>query len=157
MIRIQHITTESAELEKVRQLFLEYVRELDEDLCFQSFDEELKNPLYKYGTPFGGLLLAYWNNEAVGCVALQPLKEQGVCEMKRLYVQPDFRKHKIGEMLVTEIVKQAQQIGYTKMKLDTLDKLQAAIHLYKKHGFVETTSYYHNPLPGVVYMEKILG
>ncbi|MBC7586780.1 MAG: GNAT family N-acetyltransferase [Chitinophagaceae bacterium] len=143
------------QLEEARMLFREYEKELDADLCFQSFEEELKNPLYKYGLPNGSLILAYWNNQLAGCIALQPL-ENGNCEMKRLFVRPSFRKHKIGEALVDEILQKATAIGYTKMKLDTLERLQAAIHLYKKNGFQVTTAYYENPLQQVVYMEKSL-
>ena len=77
--------------------------------------------------------------------------------MKRLYVQPAFRKHKIGEALVAAIIQQAQQLNYAVMKLDTLDRLQAAIQLYQKKGFSISNAYYQNPLPGVVYMEKQLG
>ena len=156
MLSIQHITTESAELNLARHLFMEYSDELAVDLCFQSFDAELKDPLKKYGPPTGSLLLAFYNNTAVGCAALQPLSETGVCEMKRLYVQPAFRKFKIGDALVTAIVKEAKRLGYTKMKLDTLERLQPAIQLYLKHGFEITKPYYRNPLPEVVYMEKQL-
>ena len=83
-----------------------------------------------------------------------PLQEEGVCEMKRLYVRPPFRKHKIGKAMVEQLMKDGKRLGYTTMKLDTLQKLQPAIALYKQYGFTETTAYYENPLPGVVYMEK---
>jgi ribosomal protein S18 acetylase RimI-like enzyme len=76
--------------------------------------------------------------------------------MKRLYVKPDFRQHKIGDALVQQLLKTATQLGYQKMKLDTLERLQAAINLYKKYGFVVTNAYYQNPLEEVVYMEKEL-
>lgn len=79
-----------------------------------------------------------------------------ICEMKRLYVQPAFRKHKIGAALVDAILQQAQQLNYAVMKLDTLERLQPAIQLYLKQGFVITNAYYKNPLPEVVYMEKQL-
>lgn len=157
MLHIQHITTMGAELETARHLFNAYAKELAVDLCFQSFEAELADPLKKYGPPNGSLLLAYYNGEAVGTVALQPLSEAGVCEMKRLYVDPAFRQHKIGNALVAAIIKAAKALGYTTMKLDTLERLQAAIQLYLKHGFLITTAYYHNPLPEVVYMEKQLG
>ena len=79
-----------------------------------------------------------------------------ICEMKRLYVQPAFRKHKIGEALVAAIVQEAKALNYTIMKLDTLQRLQPAIQLYLKQGFVVTKAYYKNPLPEVVYMEMEL-
>jgi len=156
MLTIHQIITESDELNFIRTLFSEYSDELQEDLCFQSFDEELQNPLKKYGEPNGCLLLAYWNNEAAGCIALQPLQQQGVCEMKRLYVRPAYRKHKIGEELVKALLLKAVEKGYQKMLLDTLERLQPAIKLYAKYGFVNTSAYYQNPLPNVVYMEKVL-
>jgi ribosomal protein S18 acetylase RimI-like enzyme len=76
--------------------------------------------------------------------------------MKRLYVRPSYRKHKIGKALVVQLITDAKQMGYTKMKLDTLQKLQPALQLYQKMGFSQTTPYYHNPISTVVYMEKEL-
>jgi putative acetyltransferase len=155
MLELQRIIEEGELLEEIRTLFREYETELNEDLCFQSFEEELKNPLKKYGLPNGVLYIALWNNEVAGCIALMSL-EDGVCEMKRLYVRPAFRKHKIGKTLVEQLLMDAKQLGYSKVKLDTLQKLQPAIELYKQHGFDETTAYYENPLSSVVYMEKRL-
>lgn len=155
MISIQDITGESGELDIVRVLFKEYLSELDEDLCFQSFDEEIEKPLKKYGPPAGSLLLAYWNNEPAGCIALQPLSEQA-CEMKRLFVRPQYRKFGLGEELVKKIIERGREKGYKKMVLDSLERLQPAIKLYLKHGFENTSAYYTNPLPNVVYMEKLL-
>ena len=107
-------------------------------------DDEIKFPLRKYGPPRGVLYIAKWNSEVAGCIALAPLVERGACEMKRLYVRPHYRKHKIGKVLVEQLLKDAVQLGYTKMKLDTLEKLQPAIGLYKQYGFVETTNYAFN-------------
>jgi ribosomal protein S18 acetylase RimI-like enzyme len=143
-------------MEIVRQLFKEYSNSLNENLCFQSFDEELENPLKKYGEPKGCLLLAFWNNEAAGCIALQPLKQKGVCEMKRLFVRNEYRNKGIGDELINELLKEATKKGYQKMVLDTLERLQPARRLYIKYGFVNTSPYYENPLADVVYMEKSL-
>ena len=161
MLRIKHIIEEGKELDVVRDLFREYEKELNEDICFQSFEEELKYPLKKYGPPAGDLLLAYWEDEpdnyrVAGCIALTKLKEQGACEMKRLYVKPSFRKNKIGKLLVEDILSSAKERDYKKMRLDTFLKLEAAIHLYKQFGFKNISPYFDNPLPGVVYMEKDL-
>lgn len=157
MLQLIQIKEEGVLMNEIRTLFRAYEQELDENLCFQSFEDELKDPLKKYGPPLGVLYIATWNNEATGCIALMPLKEDAVCEMKRLYVKPEFRKHQIGKALVDQLLKDAERLGYEKMKLDTLQKLQPAIGLYKNYGFVETTAYYENPLEGVVYMEKSLG
>lgn len=170
-ITFKHITTISPELEIIKNLFNEYAHELNENLCFQSFTDELNNPLTKYGLPTGDLILAYYNNEAVGCVALTDISNNlifnqtknktqrtnnKVCEMKRLYVKPQFRKYKIGETLVAEIISSAKKLNYNLMKLDTLERLVPAIQLYKKFGFTITNAYYKNPLPHVVYMQLSL-
>lgn len=161
MTELIYIQQEGWLMDEVRKLFRENEMELDENLCFQSFEDELKDPLKYYGPPKGVLYLAKWNNEVAGCVALKPLRNASNshsrdCEMKRLYVKPHYRKHKIGKVLVEQLIKDAQMLGYTKMKLDTLEKLQPAIGLYRQYGFVETTAYYENPLDEVVYMEKDL-
>ena len=156
MLRIKHIIEEGNELDVIRDLFREYEKELNEDICFQSFDEELKNPLKKYGPPSGDLVLGYWEDEIAGCVALAKMKDAGACEMKRLYVRPSFRKNRIGRLLVEELIGSAKEKNYEKMRLDTFSKLQAAVHLYRQFGFENISAYYNNPLPGVVYMEKSL-
>jgi putative acetyltransferase len=154
-IYIEQITQEGPQLETVKKLFAEYQKELDENLCFQSFDKELSNPLVKYGAPKGALYIARIDEKLIGCVALQSLAD-GSCEMKRLYVQPSYRKYGVGKLLVHTILQKATEIGYIKMKLDTLTKLVPAIKLYETFGFVHTNSYYENPLDNVVYMEKEL-
>jgi putative acetyltransferase len=156
MLDIQKVTTEGPALESIKSLFKAYLTELNEDLCFQSFDSEIDNPLYKYSAPTGALFIAYYNAIPVGCIALQPLQEPQTCEMKRLYVDPEYRNLKIGNALVKALLQEAQSLGYTTMKLDTLERLQAAIQLYLKFGFETVTAYYDNPLPSVVYMQKKL-
>jgi ribosomal protein S18 acetylase RimI-like enzyme len=155
MLHIEHITDEGDQLNIIRSLFREYEKELDENICFQSFEAELKDPLQKYAPPSGDLMLAYWNNEPAGCIALTKMKEEHSCEMKRLYVKPMFRKNNIGKILVEKLLQSAKEKGYTTMRLDTLQKLESAIRLYKNFGFKNISAYYNNPLPGVVYMEKV--
>lgn len=156
MAQIKKIITEGEELDDIRRLFAAYEADLGENLCFQGFAAELDNPLAKYGTPGGALFLAAEENEPVGCIALQPLAEEGACEMKRLYVLPAFRGRGIGEQLVTHLLTEARVMGYQTMKLDTLNRLQSAIKMYHAFGFTDTSAYYQNPLPGVKYMEKRL-
>jgi len=156
MLRIKHIIQEGTDLQIIRELFREYEKELDENICFQSFEEELKDPLRKYGPPSGDLMLAYWEDEIAGCIALTKMKDHGACEMKRLYVKPNFRKNKIGRMLVEDLLISAKEREYKIMRLDTLLKLQPAIKLYEQLGFKNISPYYDNPLKGVVYMEKEL-
>lgn len=146
---------ESAELEEVRNLFREYQAELDVDLCFQSFEEELATLPGKYAPPNGELLIGLVNDEIEGCVAFRFL-EPGVCEMKRLFVRPEARSSGLGGLLVEEILKGASAAGYEKMVLDTLNRLQNARKLYERNGFITVLAYYDNPLEGVIFMERKL-
>ena len=159
MVGIEAVTTEGKELDIVRELFTDYQKELGEDLCFQSFTAELREPLKKYGPPDGIIYLARWNGEVAGCIALLPLpavEGRKTCEMKRLYVKPGYRAYGIGRKLIEQLLAAAADMNYDVMKLDTLSRLEPAIHLYRKYGFNDTSSYYANPLPGVVYMQKEL-
>lgn len=153
---IQFVSNEGPELETIRLLFNEYANELNENLCFQSFDAELSDPLKKYVHTGGCILLAMDGENAAGCIALMPLPEPGVCEMKRLFVRPAYRTYGLGKILVEQLLHFAVQHKFKIMKLDTLQKLQPAIKLYERFGFTHTTAYYSNPLTGVVYMQKEL-
>jgi GNAT superfamily N-acetyltransferase len=144
-----------SEIEQVRRLFREYETFLDEDLCFQSFEEELAGLPGKYALPSGALLIAVHRGRTVGCVGVRELGS-GVCEMKRLFVRPEARGLGVGRKLAAEIIAVARSLGYSLMRLDTLDRLTEAMRLYQSLGFRKTAPYYSNPLPGVVYLELVL-
>jgi ribosomal protein S18 acetylase RimI-like enzyme len=152
MVRI--VAAASPDLDAIRQLFREYEAEIGVDLCFQGFEEELANLPGGYAPPHGRLLLARSPGELLGCVALRPLKNaDGICEMKRLFVRPAFRRSGIGRDLVERIISEARSAGYRAMRLDTLASMTKAQQLYRRLGFREIPAYYPNPLPGVTYME----
>jgi len=141
------------QLAQVKKLFLEYAESLGFSLCFQSFDEELAGLPGMYAPPEGRLLIAYLGGEAVGCAALHKL-EDGICEMKRLYVRPSARGQGIGRRLSEQIVSEARLIGYGRMRLDTIaTQMQAAVALYRAQGFREIPPYRPNPIAGALYME----
>ena len=144
------------DLETVRALFREYQHDLGVDLCFQGFEEELATLPGCYAPPQGRLLLARVDEQAAGCVALRPLPEAGVCEMKRLFVCPAYRGQGLGRWLATQILHEATVLNYAVMRLDTLDTLDPAMRLYRELGFQRGAPYYANPLPGVVYWERAL-
>lgn len=143
------------EMETVRTLFREYQQFLGVDLCFQGFEEELARLPGCYTPPRGRLLLAQEGEQAAGCVALRPL-DDGACEMKRLFVRPDYRGQGLGRLLAAQMVSEATALGYVVMRLDTLETLKSAMQLYTSMGFQRRAAYYVNPLPGVVYWERAL-
>ena len=145
------------DLQDTIRLFSAYVKWLDVDLTFQDFEKELQSLPGKYSQPFGEILLARdLNGSAVGCVAVRPLLETKVCEMKRLYVLPEVSGLGIGRELVKHIMNTAVKVGYNEMKLDTLSSMEKAIRLYQKMGFTSTMPYYPTPLNNTVFLAKKL-
>jgi putative acetyltransferase len=137
----------------VRELFLEYARSLGFSLCFQNFDKELAGLPGDYAPPQGRLLLAELKRNAAGCVALHPLEPQ-ICEMKRLYVRPEYRGQKLGLALVNAVLDEARKIGYQRIRLDTVEpSMRDAVAMYRQFGFHEIASYRLNPMAGTLYME----
>lgn len=151
MLKLTQVKDES-QIATVRALFLEYAKGLGIDLCFQDFDQEITNLPGEYAPPGGSLQLAYWDDSITGCAALRPLS-QDTCEMKRLYVKPEFRGKGIGRMLAERIMEEGRRIGYTTMRLDTIPMMKEAITLYRDLGFADTGPYRYNPVPGTLYLE----
>jgi ribosomal protein S18 acetylase RimI-like enzyme len=126
-------------------------------LSFQGFEAELASLPGKYAPPTGELMLACSPaGDALGCVAVRPLDGPAVCEMKRLYVRPAARGLGIGAALVGAIITSAEELGYAEMRLDTLPAMAEAFALYQRFGFLQIPAYYHNPVPGTVYLGKRL-
>ena len=137
-------------------LFQEYAASLGFSLCFQGFEQELAGLPGDYVPPRGRLLLARSGGNLAGCVALHPL-EPGVCEMKRLYVRPQFRGQGLGKALLNTVLAEARAIGYRSMRLDTVEPImQDAVRLYRAYGFREVAPYRANPIVGALYMERPL-
>lgn len=151
MLRIIKVSDDNS-LKSARELFLEYADYLGVDLSFQEFNAEVEELPGEYSPPDGRLLLAYYNDELAGCVALRKFRE-GTCEMKRLYVREKFRGKGIGKALSKKIIEVAGEIGYEKMRLDTLPFMREAITLYKSLGFYEIEPYRYNPIEGAEFYE----
>ena len=152
MIELTHVES-GREIDEIRELFLDYARSLSFSLCFQNFDRELMELPGVYGSPQGRLVLCKVDGRPAGCIALKPL-EPGVCEMKRLFVRPEFRGKKIGLKLAQHIVHEARIIGYSFMRLDTIrDSMENAIAMYRSLGFKEIPAYYDSPISNALYME----
>ena len=147
--------TGNSQIDSAKELFLEYAESLDFELCFQDFDKELEGLPGDYTPPEGRLYIAFNENKPAGCIALRKFKDS-TCEMKRLYVRPQFRGNDIGKKLVKLLIDEARNIGYEKMVLDTVPSMQTAQKLYKSLGFKEIRPYRINPVKGAVFMELIL-
>lgn len=155
MILIEQADSD-AKVELAREMFREYAAQLGVDLCFQDFERELRELPGKYAPPAGRLLLAYdfsaGGKQATGCGALRPMDADN-CEMKRLFVRPEFRGRGIGRTLAESLIASAREIGYVAMRLDTLPTMHEAHELYRQLGFREIAPYYANPVPGSFFLE----
>ena len=148
---------QAEEIAAAAALFREYADWLGIDLSFQGFEAELASLPGKYAPPTGELMLACAPaGDALGCVAVRPLEGAAICEMKRLYVRPAARGLGIGAALVGAIITSAEELGYAEMRLDTLPTMPEAFALYERFGFLQIPAYYHNPVPGTVYLGKRL-
>lgn len=136
-------------------LFREYATSIGIDLGFQGFEKELSVLDTMYAEPEGGIILCRENETDIGCVAIRKLEGE-VAELKRMYLKPLHQGKGYGRELMEKAIGLAKELGYRKVRLDTLDTMLPAIHLYKSYGFREITPYYHNPFGNAVYFEKNL-
>jgi len=141
-----------AQIDEVRRLFGQYAEAVGPCECFQGFIEEIADLPGRYAPPTGQLLLAQAGSQTAGCVGLRGLGE-GLCEMKRLYVRPEFRDHRLGRELVVAVIAEARQLGYRAMRLDTLPSMGVARALYESLGFHPIARYNDNPSEGVIFLE----
>jgi GNAT superfamily N-acetyltransferase len=149
------IAKTAADFETGRALFQEYAQSLKVDLCFQNFSTELETITEQYNLPGGGLYLALYERTPAGCAGVRKLDEE-TAELKRMFVKDEYRGHKIGVKLLQLAIDLAKQLGYTKLRLDTLEDMVKAQQLYRSFGFYEIPAYRYNPLGGTIYMEKML-
>lgn len=163
-------------MQRVRALFIEYSQALGHDLCFQQFDDELATLPGKYAAPDGVILLAATgalasagacdpfepdrsaDDALAGCVALRRFGEprERCAELKRMWVREPWRRTGLGRRLAEAALERARQIGYARIRLDTLASMTPALTLYRSLGFRDIPPYYPNPLDHVVYLEKTL-
>lgn len=143
------------DFDQAKILFREYADSLGVDLSFQSFENELQIIDQQYNLPTGALLLAYKDDLPAGCAGIRKLDDE-TAELKRMYVQDRCRGQGIGVHLLEWSLQKAKELGYEKIRLDTLQSMTAAQALYRSFGFYEIEPYRFNPLEGTIYMERKL-
>jgi GNAT superfamily N-acetyltransferase len=142
------------QVEQVRNLFREYQAELAPQYRARSLEAELAKLPGVYAPPKGKLLLATVAGQPVGCVGLRPFPLEAACEMKHLYVRPTFRGGRVGRELVERVVREARDLGYSHLRLDTHPPtMQAAVAMYRKLGFQEVEPGPIETVEGLVYMK----
>jgi GNAT superfamily N-acetyltransferase len=147
MIQIIEVQTAS-ELEQVKGLFRAYFQFLAHehglDISYQGVEEELAGLPGKFAPPDGRLIIAVMSEHAIGCAALRRI-DQKACELKRMFVLPQFRGQGAGKALALKLIEDAKTIGYECMRLDTGNFLTAAIQLYGSLGFQPIEPYNEVP------------
>lgn len=152
---IEYIISENDEqYNTAKILFNEYAQHIQIDLSFQRFENELWEIKKMYTAPTGGIILCKNETGYIGCIGIRKI-EDGICELKRMYVKPEFQNFGAGKGLLESAVRLAKKYKYKLMRLDTLTYMHSAMHLYKLYGFYEIQPYYHNPNPAV-FFEKDL-
>ena len=138
-----------------KRLFLQYIQSLDFELTFQDVGRELSEIAIEYNAPTGILLLAFDGDKAVACAGVRKI-DPGIAELKRMFVDPNYRGLQLGQQLLQMSLAAAKQLGYTSIRLDTVPSMRSAIKLYQAVGFREIDPYRFNPMPGAIFMEKEL-
>lgn len=163
MLTITQAVTDE-QIEQVREIFAEYFEFLRTgvDAALEGLEnvppqlsgnqDELLNLPGKYALPEGRLLLAEYDGQTAGCIAFYKLDE-GVCEVKRLWVRPQFRGKRVGRALVETLIEEARGAGYSTMLLSTADGLTEAQALYGSLGFEKTEPYFD--APEIVLMHEV--
>ena len=145
----------SEDYQEVKLLIEKYVKFLGMDLEFQGFSNEMDALNSMYATPRGAMILAKDKKKLIGCIGLRPFRNK-IAEMKRMYVDEEYRGKGIGEKLLKSFLEKARQLKYERIWLDTLPELKAANSLYKKYGFKEMDPYRYNPRSDAIFLELVL-
>ncbi|CAG5003425.1 hypothetical protein DYBT9275_03150 [Dyadobacter sp. CECT 9275] len=138
-------------------LFKAYITSLDFDLSFQNIDQELQILPEMYGAPTGALLLVVYDNQYIGVAGIRRIENEFTCEVKRMYIRPEYQGKGMGKELMSKIMEVAREMNYRKIKLDThAVKMPHAVKLYEASGFRQVAPYNYNPHPGTVFFERDL-
>ncbi len=139
------------DIELVRQLWREYWDSFSLPMDFQGFGDELEGLPGAYAADGGALLLARYEGEPAGTIALRRL-DRTSGELKRLYLRPGFRGHGLGRRLLEAVIERATTLQYDCLYADTLPSMLEALALYQRVGFERVEAYSNTPTPDAIYL-----
>ena len=154
----------STDLERVRRLFEDYRQWLADhrDRAPSSasvvkrglgqIDKQIAELPGAYGPPRGEIILAFAREALVACGALREL-EPTVGEIKRIYVRADHRGPGFGPRLTRSLLSRARELGYERVRVDTLPTMTAAIQFYQEMGFNPIPAYWPHPVSRALFFE----
>ena len=146
---IQIFQYKESHLGEIRIILNEYLSFIAKELINVPFNFNLDiehevnltmNNLDKFAEPDGRILLIKVDSKIAGTISLRKIREDAG-EIKRLYIKPEFRGNKLGNLLMNEVIKISKENEFRKLYLDTANFMSSAISLYQKYGFKEIESY----------------
>ncbi|MCW5923039.1 MAG: GNAT family N-acetyltransferase [Saprospiraceae bacterium] len=120
--------------------FVALVRHLDAELATRDGDDHAFYAQFNKIDSLKNVVVAYWNGKAVGCGAFKPL-EDGVMEVKRMFVSPELRGKGIASSVLSELEHWASELGAHSCCLETGLRQPEAIALYQKNGYDRIPNY----------------
>jgi GNAT superfamily N-acetyltransferase len=140
------------EIEAVRFLVLAHASSLREHPGSDQVRSDAENLPGPYVAPRGRLYLAYLDAMPAGCVALRPM-EGSIGEVKRMFVLTTARRHGVARALMEQLISDARRMGYTSLRLGTLDAMTAAQNLYRELGFTQIPRYRADEMVDTVFFD----
>lgn len=126
--------TELVKTDSTNLHFQVLVKELDKDLAIKDGDEHAFYAQFNKIDTIKHVIVAYLNNEPVGCGAIKAY-EPTIVEVKRMFVVPEQRGKGIASTILAALEAWAKELGYYKCILETGNKQTDALALYPKNGY----------------------
>ena len=106
--------------------------------CVEPFDQEVLSKPETYIINKGGYIFFAKSNDTIfGTVALMPTIDPLVFELTKMAVLPNLRGQKIGQQLLQHCIDFAKENSFNSLLLYSAKKLENAIYIYRKFGFME--------------------
>jgi GNAT superfamily N-acetyltransferase len=109
---------------------------------------------HKFYPPHGRLDIVLYKNQIAGVGCLKRL-EADVAEVQRMYVLPAYRGKGVGRAIINQLVNEARSIAYRRLRLESLEFLDAAHSLYRSVGFHNIDPYTDNSMKSYQLVEQL--